>query len=216
MLQRMHQRQHALKIEDRVVRGRRDRAAPLAPSPWQDRSPVSPRSTAPRPATSIASPPDPVAPPATRKSGRRRAPARRCRRALRAQWPHPAAPRHRSAWSLARRCGDPQPSRRRCCQDPPPSECRSSRRPRPTAHGHPSDGRSRRRRVQPRSVPAPGECCEVTVSRARAVIANVHDPRTQIQLNGDAERVEAATEVGDRARHHHLVPHCRGRTRGLK
>jgi len=52
----------------------------------------------------------------------------------------------------------------------------------------------------------------------RAVIANTHDARAQIQLNGDTERIEAATEIGDRTRHHHFAPDCRGRTctRGLK
>jgi hypothetical protein len=52
------------------------------------------------------------------------------------------------------------------------------------------DRRSARRDGQPRG----------------AVIANVDDARAQIQLNGDTERIEAATEIGDRTRHHHFAP----------
>ena len=43
------------------------------------------------------------------------------------------------------------------------------------------------------------------------VIEDVHDPYSQVQLDGNAEGVEAATQVGDRSRNIDVVPDGRAR-----
>ena len=56
-------------------------------------------------------------------------------------------------------------------------------------------------------VPLTAGLLRTTSSRAAAVGANVDDARAQVQLNGDAERVEAAAEIGDRTGDENLVNH---------
>ena len=41
------------------------------------------------------------------------------------------------------------------------------------------------------------------------VVTNIDDPSPQVQLDGNTKRIEAATQVGDRARDHDLCPRQR-------
>ena len=132
-LQRVHQRQHPLQVEDRVPPRQRRPAAPPGPWPSPASSPASPPPAAVRPATSSAAPPDDAPRRRPPTSGRRRAPARRCRHALPLRSPAPAARRRSAAGSPVRtRAGRP-PWPPRCCPVRPPSECRSPPPPSPTA-----------------------------------------------------------------------------------
>ncbi len=106
-LQRMHQRQHALQVEDRVLRAAACPAAPRAPSPSRDPPPASPPPAADRRATSSAARPDRAPLARGPRSARRTAPAPRCRRAPRASVAAPAARRRAAARSPARRPAGP-------------------------------------------------------------------------------------------------------------
>jgi hypothetical protein len=39
-----------------------------------------------------------------------------------------------------------------------------------------------------------------------AIVADIDDPGTQVQLNGNTERIEAATQVGNRAWDYYFLP----------
>ena len=146
VLQRVHERQHALQVEDRVPPRQRLRQAPPAPSPWPDRPPASPRPAADPPATSSAA-----------RSGRlpstldhRRQPAEQRRRRVvgvsfdrgRRRQQHAVGQR---LASRARRRGDRPPLRPRCCPDRPPSGCRSSTSTNTVGVAQPGAPRDRRR-----------------------------------------------------------------------
>ena len=54
--------------------------------------------------------------------------------------------------------------------------------------------------------PDTGGMLRATVSLGAAVVTDIDDARPQVQLDGDAKRIEAATQVGDRTRDHDFCP----------